>query len=179
LTIRSPRERETTGYLKLPPTKPGEPKLQNLWLKAHIVAGTKTHVIPWVVVTEGHANDSPFLPTLVNQTLNSGFVLNEVYADKGYLSDQNYRAIGTTGATPYIAFKSNSRGRVKDQEVKTRFWKTVWHFFQSNPTLFFEHYYQRENVEAVFAAIKKKLGETLSSKDPVSQRNELLCKIIS
>jgi transposase len=68
---------------------------------------------------------------------------------------------------------------VKEQEVKTRFWKTVWHFFQSNPTLFFEHYYQRENVEAVFAAIKKKLGETLSSKDPVSQRNELLCKIIS
>ena len=41
-------------------------KLQNIWLKAHVIAGTRTHAIPWVVVTEGHVNDTPILPELVN-----------------------------------------------------------------------------------------------------------------
>ncbi len=50
---------------------------------------------------------------------------------------------------------------------------------QSDPSTFHEHYVKRENVEAVFAAIKKKLGETVSSRDPVAQFNELLCKILA
>ncbi len=34
-------------------------------------------------------------------------------------------------------------------------------------------------MPATFAAIKKKLGETLSSKNPTAQINELLCKILA
>lgn len=42
-----------------------------------------------------------------------------------------------------------------------------------------EHYYKRSNVESTFGAIKQKFGENLKSKKPVSQKNELLCKILA
>ena len=42
-----------------------------------------------------------------------------------------------------------------------------------------EHYHKRGNIEATNAAIKRKFGETLKSKNPVAQVNELLAKIIA
>jgi hypothetical protein len=41
-----------------------------------------------------------------------------------------------------------------------------------------EHYHKRSNIEVTKAAIKRKFGETLKSKNPVAQVNELLAKII-
>ena len=38
---------------------------------------------------------------------------------------------------------------------------------------------KRSNIEATNAAIKRKFGETLKSKNPVAQINELLAKIIA
>lgn len=53
-----------------------------------------------------------------------------------------------------------------------------FHYFQSNQEEFAGHYHKRSNVEAMFSAIKKKLGESLKSKNRTAQINELLCKII-
>jgi len=44
---------------------------------------------------------------------------------------------------------------------------------------FLQYYHKRSNVESTFAAIKKKFGETLKSKNKVAQENELLCKFIA
>ena len=42
-----------------------------------------------------------------------------------------------------------------------------------------EHYHKRSNVESTNAAIKRKFGETLKSKNQTAQINELLAKIIA
>ena len=42
-----------------------------------------------------------------------------------------------------------------------------------------EHYHKRSNIEATNAALMRKFGETLKSKNPVAQVNELLAKIIA
>jgi len=42
-----------------------------------------------------------------------------------------------------------------------------------------EHYHTRSNVESPNEAIKLKFGETLKSKNPIAQVNELLAKIIA
>ena len=63
-----------------------EPTRENIWLKAHILAGVKTHVVPVVDVTEGSASDSPRFPALLKRAIDAGFAVKEVYADKGYLS---------------------------------------------------------------------------------------------
>jgi len=48
-----------------------------------------------------------------------------------------------------------------------------------NKDEFLDHYHKRSNAEATFAAIKKKFGESIKSKNRVAQENELLCKIIA
>ena len=153
--------------------------VENIWLKCTVLAGVSTQIIPAVIVTEGHVNESPLLPKLIRDTVEAGIVLEEVYADKGFLSHANYHAIGSVGATPYISFKKDSHGNSRAVPIKSPFWKTAWHYFQRDPSTFLAHYYKRENVEATFAAIKKRLGETLLSKYYVSQVNELLCKILA
>lgn len=50
---------------------------------AHVIAGTKTHIIPRVIVTDGNGADCPQFPPLVNGTVGAGFVMEEIYADKG------------------------------------------------------------------------------------------------
>ncbi len=41
------------------------------------------------------------------------------------------------------------------------------------------HYHKRSNIESTFSAIKRKLGDTLKSRNTTSQINELLCKIVT
>ncbi|MBI3412693.1 MAG: transposase [Candidatus Aenigmarchaeota archaeon] len=44
---------------------------------------------------------------------------------------------------------------------------------------FMRHYSKRSNCESVFSSIKKKLGDTLKSKNRIAQENELLAKILA
>ncbi len=154
---------------------------ENTWLKAHVIIGVRTHIIPKVIVTAANVNDSPQFPALVNGAVEGGFVMKEVYADKGYLSRDNFNAAGAAGATPYIAFKSNSRPRRLGggRGPASPWWKRMYHLFQANREEWEAHYHMRSNVEAGFAAIKKKLGETLKSRNPVAQTNELLAKVLA
>ena len=48
-----------------------------------------------------------------------------------------------------------------------------------NQEEFMEHYHKKSNIEATNAAIKRKFGETLKSKNQIAQVNELLAKIIA
>lgn len=171
----------TTCYGQYCQEKHGESRA-NKWLKAHVIVGVKTQIIPQVIVTDGNASDTTQYAPLLNQTVDAGFVMKEVYADKGYLSRENYNVTASVGATPYIAFKQNSRGHSRGggkNGPPSPMWKRMYHLFQANRDEWEPHYYLRENVEATFAAIKKKLGETLKSKNPVSQTNELLCKVLA
>ncbi|HTS33915.1 MAG TPA: transposase [Thermoplasmata archaeon] len=168
----------TTAFGDYCREKYGAPS-HNVWKKLSIIVGTKTHIIPRVIVSDGHAADCPQFPGLVNGVVDAGFVLKEVYADKGYLSGENFNAVGEAGGTPFIMFKENSRGRAKRRRNHSPWWKQMWHRFQSNPSEFLDHYHKRENVEATFAAMKRKLGETLGSKNPTAQVNELLCKVLA
>jgi len=54
-------------------------------------------------------HDSPFFKPLVEQTARAGFNMQEVAADKAYISAKNLKATVDHGATPYIPFKSNSQ----------------------------------------------------------------------
>lgn len=54
----------------------------------------------------------------------------------------------------------------------------MYHYFQLNRDEFMDHYHKRSNTETTNAAIRRKFGETLKSKNPTAQVNELLAKII-
>jgi transposase len=66
-----------------------------------------------------------------------------------------------------------------DRPKSTAVWKKMYHYFQLNRDEFLDHYHKRSNIEATNAAIKRKFGETLKSKNPTAQVNELLAKIVA
>jgi transposase len=145
------------------------------WLKAHICVGVKTNIITGVEITPEYANDCPQLEPLVKMTSENGFSIKEVSADKAYSSRKNHKIIGKLGATPFIPFKTTSKGRSGGSAQ----WRRMFHWFQLANEDFMEHYHKRSNAETAFHMIKTKFGDKLKSKKYVAQKNELLCKVIA
>jgi hypothetical protein len=74
------------------------------------MCGVRTNIVTAVEIKDRDASDTKLLPALVTATAKN-FKLNEVSADKGYGSLNNYDVIKDHGAVPYIAFKSIHTGR--------------------------------------------------------------------
>lgn len=163
----------TTCFSAYNGAKHGQRK-EHQWVKAHLCAGVKTNVVAAVAITDANSNDSPQFGPLIRKT-SQGFTINEVSADLAYSSRLNLQTIENVGGKAYIPFKKSATGRAGGSAI----WKKMFHYFQLNRDEFMEHYHKRSNIEATNAAIKRKFGETLKSKNPIAQINELLAKIIA
>jgi transposase len=163
----------TTTFSAYSGAKYGQKK-EHQWVKAHLCAGVKTNVVAAVAITDAYSNDSPQFGPLVKKTA-QGFTINEISADMAYSSRANLQIVANEGGKAYIPFKKNATGRAGGSAI----WMKMYHYFQLNRDEFMEHYHKRSNIEATNAAIKRKFGETLKSKNPVAQVNELLAKIIA
>jgi transposase len=109
---------------------------------------------------------------LLESTAKAGFNMQEISADKGYISAKNLKATVDQGATPYIPFKSNTTGK------GSKLWKKLFHYYSFNREEFLTHYHKRSNVETTFSMIKAKFGERLRCKTETAQVNEALCKVL-
>jgi transposase len=160
---------------------------RNVWLKAHALAGTKTHVIVRVAITDKDSGDNLQFEPLIREAANAGVKLKEVYGDKAYSARANYALAEEIGFDLYVPFRAGSTGRPTthggrpgaDREKHSLLWRKAFLFFQMNREEFEAKYHQRSNVESVFSALKRKFGETLRSKNPTAQVNELLSKILA
>lgn len=112
--------------------------------------------------------------------LESLWDIGNVLADSGYLSRENCRLIYSKGGTPYIRPKKNTTGEG---------WCGKRHFYwdpftemveqyQKNTKEWMKIYHQRSNIEAVFSALKRKLGGYVSSIKRNIQHVEIALKII-
>ena len=163
----------TTTFSAYNGIKHGQKK-EHQWVKAHLCAGVKTNIVAAVAITDSNGGDSPQFGPLVKKT-SEGFAINEVSADMAYSSRDNLDRVKNVGGTAYIPYRKNATGRSKGSSL----WSKMYHYFQLNRDEFMENYHKRSNIEATNAAIKRKFGETLKSKNPVAQVNELLAKIIA
>lgn len=160
--------------------KYGQEKFRHRWVKVHIMCGVKTNIVTAVAVSDKH--DARMLPPLLHTTAR-GFNVNEVSADKAYLSYENAHQTIRAGATPFIAFKTNSainhpRAGEIHSEPQIAAWNSMFHYFQYRRDEFLQHYHKRSNVETTFSMIKRKFGDSLRSKSDVAMTNEALCKVL-
>lgn len=162
----------TQSFYRHYSAKYGHDQYSRDYLKLHAMVGTKTNVVTAAYVSDRDAHDSPFLPGLVAVT-GQYFNVEQVSADKGYSSLQNVAAIASVGAAPFVQFTANARGN-----SKSPLWNKLFHYFQMNRDEFARRYHARSNVESTFSAIKRKFGDTIRSKTPAAQRNELLLKVL-
>ena len=155
----------------------GKEKKEARWLKAHIMTGVTTNTVTAVEVTGEAAHDSPFLKPMVETTAQT-FHMQEVSADKAYLSRNNLHAIDDVGATPYIPFKSNSLPVPRNGKNPDALWEKTYHYYQFHRADFLAYYHKRSNVETTFSMIKAKFGGAVRAKTTEAQVNEVLAKIL-
>lgn len=143
-------------------------------LKLHVMIGVKTKIITYAEATVGTASDMVYLKQLVEGTARY-FNISEVSADAGYLSGSNMYTVLLHGGIPFFAFKKNNR---LDADYKSTLWKDLLYLWKTRHTLYTEHYFRRNNVEATFHSIKAKFGGRLYSKSTSGQFSEALAKAL-
>ena len=142
--------------------------------KAHVMSGVKTNIITHIEVTDGYVSDSNMLETLVNNT-SKNFIMKEVSADKGYLSEKNLGIIFNHGALPFIPFLKSVR---KTSEDKLPIWNAMFRLFRDHKEEYMQHYHKRSYAESVFSMMKRKFGSNLRARNSLAQENEVLCKAL-
>jgi len=169
----------TCRFAQWAKAKYGDKKMmeRHEWIKVHLMCGVKTNVVTSIEITDSHGGDCPQFKGLVDATARN-FVMNEVSADKAYLSSDNLQTVVGHNAMPYIPFKSNSTGNSRSN-VQTALWKNMFHFYSFNQERFMQSYHKRSNVETTFSMIKAKFGDRLRSKTRTAQVNEAMCKVLA
>ncbi|HIH48777.1 TPA: transposase [Candidatus Woesearchaeota archaeon] len=162
----------TSNFQRWYSFKHGKEISSRRWVKCHFMTGVKSNIITSVSITSEFDNDSPELKKLVNATAQN-FNMEEISADKAYLSKDNLEHIEEKGAMPFIPFKKNNNATGKGA-----IWKKMYYYFQLNNEDFLEHYHKRSNAETTVHMIKSKFGDFVRSKEWTAQINEVLCKII-
>jgi transposase len=147
---------------------------RRMWVKAHLICGVKTNIVTSVEITDSFSSDCNQFKPLVDATAEN-FVMNEVSADKAYLSQKNLQTVVDNNAMPYIPFKVDS---VTNEKRHSPLWKQMYHYFSYNQERFMQSYHKRSNVETTFSMIKAKFGTHLRSKTVRAQINEALCKVL-
>jgi transposase len=151
---------------------PAIQKSEHTWCKAHICTGVKTNCVTAAIVLEKDSADCPQFPALT-KTTQAGFKVEEMSADKAYLSAENVEAIFAGGGTPFIAPKVNTTGGIGGLFAK------MFHYFQFRREEFMDHYHKRSNVESTISALKRKFGDSVRSKNDTAMKNEVLSKVVA
>ena len=147
----------TSQYRRWFSEKYGREKTAAIWLKAHIMVGTKTNVVTSIGVTHSYEHDGQrFRPLLA--TTAKRFNVKRVSADKAYSSGRILEQIEQVGAFPLILFKSNATGTSPYKGRGADVWRRMFHFYSYHRQEFLAHYHQRSNVETTFSMIKAKFG---------------------
>jgi transposase len=162
----------TSRFVRWYDEKYGVERSGHDWVKVHLMTGTKTNVVTAVEIADRNAGDCPQFKAMIEATAQN-FRIEEVSADKAYLSFENLELVHSLGGMAYIPFKSNNvpgnAGTV---------WEKMYHYFNLRRDEFLSHYHQRSNVESTFSMIKAKFGDNVRSRTDAAMVNEALCKIL-
>jgi len=168
----------TGQFMRWLDVKYGKEEDRRMWIKVHLMCGVKTNIVTSVEISDGYANDHNYYKPLLETTAGNGFKMEEVSADKAYLSGENLLTTLRNGAVPYVPFKSNSKPSGSSYGAKSTIWTRMYHFYMQHREEFNTHYHKRSNVETTFHMIKAKFGQRLRSKSMTAQINEALCKVL-
>jgi transposase len=157
--------------------KYGHDQYSRDYLKLHALVGTKTNVIAAATVTDRDAHDSPQFCPLIEAGAQS-FNLQTVVADKAYNSREIVEAVARMGAEPFIPFRKSAK-EFANHTVTMPAWSKLFHLYNYRREEFLNHYHARSNAESTFSSMKRVFGDTLRSKTPAAQINELLFKVIT
>src|SRR6185436_11833671 len=131
----------TSRFVRWFDEKYGCERSRHDWVKAHAICGVKTNIVTAVEIGDRDAADSPFFKALVEKTAEN-FTVQEVPADKAYLSNDNLALVERLNGTAYVPFKVNSQAGEAGS-----LWEKMYFYYQFRRDEFLKHYHQRSNME--------------------------------
>ena len=134
----------TSRYVKWVDEKYGVNRQQARWVKAHLCVGTKTQVVTAVFMDEKNSGDCPQFDPLTRATAEN-FAIEEMSADKAYLSESNFQAVAKHGGILYSPFKTNTTA------AGGGLYEKMFHYFCLKREEYLQHYHKRSNVESTFS----------------------------
>ena len=145
------------------------------WLKVHIVVGTNTHIIVGARVEGWRSSDSgQFIPLF--QRVTKLFDVKHISADMAYTGRENFDAAESWGATLFTPFHNR---HVRPPAFDQSAWAGAYRMFADNFDEWFPTYHRRSLSETAFSTVKRLLSETIRSKTPIAQINEMLLKVLA
>ncbi len=143
--------------------------------KLHAVCGVNTHIITEVKVTKGTVSDNPQLPELIGKTAKR-FSIHRVCADGRYISGKNVQFVEDLGAAALIMPKKNASGRAKGS--RTAAYRRMLRGYWEDEERWKKVYHLRQQIEVCYSMMKTTLLDGLLCKNDLSQKNELLMRVI-
>ena len=144
------------------------------YVNTHIIVGVKSHIITSAFASVEQVGDITQFPEMLEETQAAGFPVDEIVADGAYLSEPMLKRMNDEGIGMWVPFRRNSKFH-NDHSV----WDKHLALFLFHQEKFAEHYHQRSQVETVFSMIKAKYGSTVRGRTPISQANNVLCKLLA
>jgi len=121
--------------------------------KTHIAVCSDVLLIMNWRITAWKKHDCPFFKILIKPFR----ILGMVFADKGYLSRENFQLVADKGGKAFIPFKKGTTAKAKSSPA----WKAAFYFYKTLKGIYESIYHQRSRIEAVFSALKKRYGDKL------------------
>lgn len=146
---------------------------ERVWRKLHACTGCKTNIFLTAKVTEKTEADAKAFYDVVGDKPKY-FDMQDIVADKAYLSREILKFLHDLGLNPYIPFKKNSIGNPKGVSI----WRKMFDEFKYNNEEFMNKYHQRSNVETNFHMLKKRFGNNCATKTITAQINEIKTKVL-
>jgi hypothetical protein len=137
--------------------------------KVHIAVSLCSLLIVNFRITNSKRNDSPFLRKLLEPFK----VLGLVIVDKGYSNKINALFVAIRKGAFFSPFKKNAN------PTGLNAWAYIYRLWQALPSLCKSIYNQRNKVEAVFSALKRKYGDQLYAQKWYMRRREMAMRFIA
>jgi len=153
-------------------------KIKRRFVKLHISVDLETKKILIGIPSKGWKGDHQFglrmLEHLRRTMRRSGFEVERVIADAGYLSRVMATEIEILGGEPSIGLKSNTTAKAGAHPAYRRMVMRA----KRDPDAFRKVYCYRVVIEGIISALKSLFGHRVASRKRHNQDVEILCRLI-
>jgi hypothetical protein len=139
--------------------------------KIHLAVDSDLLLILNFRITDWKKHDCPFLKILLKPFK----LLGILFADKGYLSRDNFSLAMRKRGCAFIPFQKRNTKKSKGSPA----WKFALNLYKKCNWIYMNIYHQRSKIEAVNSAVKKRYGDSFKCKRKTMRRKEVALRFIA
>lgn len=163
------------GYYLSKDRKTGKLFERRNWFRLHMICDYLTGVVTAARADSIYVAEQRYFEVLLGETIELGFRVEAISADKNYCTKANVRWAKDRGVQTYITVKKNARKSKKNSDPA---WDENYERAKSEDQEVRLKFHKRNRVESVNSTVKWKYEEDVLSKSPAARYNEALCKVI-